>query len=59
MHIECYLYDEVTEVLDEEPLTDVVTNTDVVPETDVVSDAWAGSMRNVFTLFSEQFEEDA
>ena len=42
---------------EEEPLTDVVTDTDVVQETDVVPGAQAGSIRNVFDLFSEQFEE--
>ena len=56
MHIECYLHDEVPEG---EPLTDVVTDAYVVPETNVVPGARAGSIINVFDLFSEQFEEDA
>ena len=55
MHFECYLHDEVPE---EEPHTDVVTDTDVVPETDVVHGGQAGSMRNVFDLFSEQIHEE-
>ena len=36
---------------EEEPLTDVVPDTDVVPG--------EGSTRNVFDLFSEQFEDEA
>ena len=59
MHIEFYLHDHVTEVPEEEPLTDVVNDTDVMPETDVVPGAPERSIRNVFDLFSDQFEEDA
>ena len=56
-HIECYLHDEVAELPEEEPLTDVVTDADVVLETDVVPGARAGSIRNVFDLLREQFED--
>ena len=45
MHIKCYLHAEVTEVPEEEP------------QTDVVPGARAGIIRNVFDLFSEQFED--
>ena len=40
---------------EEELVTDVVP-TDVVPETDVVPGGRVGNIRNVFDLFSEQFE---
>ena len=46
----------MTEVPEKEPLKDVVTDTDVVIKRDVVPGARAGSIRNVFDLFSEQFE---
>ena len=59
MHIEFYLHDHVTEVPEEEPLTDVVNDTDVMLETDVVPGAPERSIRNAFDLFSDQFEEDA
>ena len=55
LYIECYLHDDVPA---KEHLTDVVTDTSAVPETDVVPGARAGSIRNVFDLFSEQVEED-
>ena len=35
----------------------LLTDTYVVPETDVVPGTWAGSIRNVCDIFSEQFEE--
>ena len=45
MHIECYLHAVVTEVPEEEP------------QTDVVPGARAWIIRNVYDLFSEQFED--
>ena len=46
----------MTEVPEKEPLKDVVTDTDVVIKRDGVPGDRARSIRNVFDLFSEQFE---